>query len=121
MKVYKLRSAVFFTAVLVCVAALSWRAHSTSPGPPPLGLPVFAADGIKVGWVSDVSVTLGRVDLIRILTGSTLGFGERVVEIPQSEFTMRSGSVVLLHLRSDDVAALPTAASENNGPRSEER
>ena len=48
-----------------------------------LGAPVFAADGIKIGQVADISVTTeGNIDAIRFFTGSALGFGERIVAIP---------------------------------------
>jgi hypothetical protein len=87
-----------------------------------IGLPVLAADGIKIGQVADVSKTTdGHIDRIRVLTGSVLGFGERVVEIPQPEFRIRDGNVLLSDLTADMVAQLPSAASENNGPASQER
>jgi hypothetical protein len=57
-----------------------------------MGAPVFAADGIKVGQVVDVSTTdNGRIDRIRITTASPLGFGERTVEIPRTAFVVVGG------------------------------
>jgi hypothetical protein len=56
-----------------------------------------------------------------LLTGSTLGFGERIVAIPQPAFMIRGGRVVLPDLTFEDVQAFPNASSENVGPGSEER
>ena len=104
------------------VAPTSLNAQAANSDLRVVGLPVLAADGIKIGQVSDVSKTTdGHIDQIRVLTGSVLGFGERVVEIPQPAFIIRDRSVVLPDLTSDVVAQLPSAASENNGPASQER
>jgi sporulation protein YlmC with PRC-barrel domain len=87
-----------------------------------IGAPVFAADGLKIGQVADVSTTQkNQIDEIRIFTGSTLGFGVRVVSIPQSEFVTRGEIVLLPNLTSNDVDALPEATSESIRVRSEER
>jgi hypothetical protein len=87
-----------------------------------IGLPVLAADGIKIGQVADVSKnTDGHIDRIRVLTGSVLGFGERVVEIPQPAFRIRDSNVLLSDFTAEMVAQLPSAASENDGPASQER
>ena len=51
-------------------------------------LPVFAADGIKIGRVFDVSMTDGSIEQIRVSTSATLGFGERIVTVPQPAFTI---------------------------------
>ena len=51
-------------------------------------LPVFAADGIKIGRVLDVSMTDGSIEQIRVSTSATLGFGERIVTVPQPAFTI---------------------------------
>jgi len=104
------------------VAPTSLNAQAANSDLRVVGLPVLAADGIKIGQVADVSKTTdGHISQIRVLTGSVLGFGERVVEIPQTAFKIRDGSVVLFDLTSDSVAQLPSAASENNGPASQER
>ena len=87
-----------------------------------VGVPVFAADGVKVGQVAAVSTNDdGAIDKIRVFTGSSLGFGQRVVSIPQSAFMIGSGLVRLPDFTSDEVDALPTAASEARGPGSVER
>jgi PRC-barrel domain len=54
-------------------------------------LPVFAADSIKIGRVLDVSITDGRIDQISVSTSATLGFGERIVTVPQPTFMIMSG------------------------------
>jgi PRC-barrel domain len=94
---------------------------SASPGAQLVGLPVFAGDGQKVGQVADVSMSDGRIDLIRILAGSSLGFGARLVAIPKSAFMLKGTSVLIPDLRSEDIEALPTAASENHGARTRKR
>ena len=87
-----------------------------------IGAPVFAADGIKIGQVADISVTTeGHIDHIRVFTGSTLAFGERIVAIPEPAFIIRGGTVTLPNLTSDDVESLPSASSENISPHSKER
>src|SRR5882757_11340348 len=65
-------------------------------------LPVFAADGIKIGRVSDVSMTDGRIDQIRISTGATMGFGERILTIPQPAFTLKGDMVLIPDLSAED-------------------
>ena len=117
--VFRRYSFVLLLGLMVAPTSLNAQA-TNSDGV--VGLPVLAADGIKIGQVADVSKTTdGHISQIRVLTGSVLGFGERVVEIPQTAFKIRDGSVVLPDLTSDIVAQLPSAASENNGPASQER
>ena len=85
-------------------------------------------DGLETAYrnsnaaVADVAKTTdGHIDRIRVLTGSVLGFGERVVEIPQPAFRIRDSNVLLSDFTADMVAQLPSAGSENNGPASQER
>jgi sporulation protein YlmC with PRC-barrel domain len=80
-------------------------------------LPVFAGDGIKIGRVSDVSMADGRVDQIRVSTGSAMGFGERIVTIPQPAFTIKGDMVLIPDLSAEDIQALPSDPSENHGLR----
>jgi sporulation protein YlmC with PRC-barrel domain len=82
-----------------------------------IDLPVFAADGIKIGRVSDVSITDGRIDQIRISTGATMGFGERVITVPQPAFTIKDDMVLVPDFSAEDIQALPSDASENHGLR----
>jgi hypothetical protein len=62
-----------------------------------------------------------QFDKIRIFTASSLGFGPREVSIPQSAFVIGSDWVRLPYFTSDEIDALPTAASEARGPGSVER
>jgi sporulation protein YlmC with PRC-barrel domain len=80
-------------------------------------LPVFAADGIKIGRVSDVSMTDGRIDQIRVSTGATMGFGERIITIPQPAFTLKGDMVLIPDLSAEDIQALPSDPSESHGLR----
>src|SRR5262245_11634840 len=60
-----------------------------------LGATVFAGDA-EIGFVAYVSLDdKGTINAIRVRTGSPLGFGERIVEIPASAFTIFRGTVVL--------------------------
>ena len=82
-----------------------------------IGAPVFAADGVKVGQVVDVSTTDdGRIDKVRITTASPLGFGERTVEIPPTAFVVR-GRVVVLDLSAGEVDAFPSVSTEEDRER----
>src|SRR5205085_12590949 len=104
------------------VGPTSLNAQGANPDLRIIGLPVLAADVIKSGQVADVSKTTdGHIARIRVLTGSVLGFGERVVEIPQPEFRIRDGNVLLSDLPADMVAQLPRAALGHNWPASPER
>jgi len=86
-----------------------------------IGAPVFAADGIKVGQVVDVSTTDdGRIDKVRITTPSPLGLGERTVEIPPTAFVVR-GRVVVLDLSAGEVDAFPSVSTEEDRKRLEDR
>ena len=94
----------------VDIEAAEWQAAQL------MGAPVFAGD-TEIGVVSDVSIQEdGRIDRIRVRTASPLGLGERVVEIPESAFSVLRGTVVL-ELTAEDVDHFPTAPVKgNNGP-----
>ena len=74
----------------------------------------------RPGLLYELTTTLSKLNL-NIASAHVATFGERVVEIPQTAFKIRDGSVVLFDLTSDSVAQLPSAASENNGLASQER
>ena len=58
-----------------------------------VGLSVFSSDGSRVGDVRAVNVGPdGNVAALHIRTGGVLGFGARVVAIPEGRFA-RSGQV----------------------------
>ena len=81
----------------------------TAPGKisPLVGLTVFSADGNKMGTVHSVSAGPdGKATAIRIKTGGFLGFGAKLVAIPEGRFT-QSGSNIQLALTADEVSKLP--------------
>jgi len=74
---------------------------------PLIGLAVFSADGSKLGTVHSVSTsTDGKATAIRLRTGGFLGFGAKLVSIPEGRFT-QNGNNVQLALTADEVSKLP--------------
>ncbi|HEY7550371.1 MAG TPA: PRC-barrel domain-containing protein [Hyphomicrobiaceae bacterium] len=72
-----------------------------------VGLNVYSADGTRVGEVRSVATgPKGEVVALRIRTGGFLGFGGRIVAIPEGKF-IRSGQSIRLDLDADDVTGLP--------------
>jgi len=88
-------------------------AHAQSSRTPIVGLPVFSADGVKIGQVIDVTLSANRhIEQIQIVTGSALVLGERTVAVPEPAFIIRGGRVMLADLSADDVQAFPNARAE---------
>jgi len=82
---------------------------SAAPGEanPLLRMAVFSSDGSKVGTVQSVSTgSDGAVKSIHIKTGGFLGFGARLVAIPEGRFT-RHGNNIQLGMTADEVSRLP--------------
>lgn len=74
---------------------------------PLMGLTVFSSDGSKVGDVRAVNTSPdGKVMGVHIKTGGFLGFGGRIVAIPEGKFTQK-GDNVQLGLTADEVSKLP--------------
>lgn len=72
-----------------------------------LGAPVFAADGVLIGHVGDISYDEEeQPKRIRMTSASALGLGSRVLEIPAGLFTVLRGAVVV-DLPAEAVQALP--------------
>jgi hypothetical protein len=72
-----------------------------------VGLAVFSSDGSRMGTVQSVSAAPdGSVKAILIKTGGFLGFGTRLVAIPEGHFT-KSGDAVQLGMTADEVSKLP--------------
>ena len=66
---------------------------------------------------SDASIQVdGRIDRIRVRTASLLGFGERIIEIPESAFSVLHGTVIL-DLTADEVDMFPSASIEEDSRR----
>jgi hypothetical protein len=80
---------------------------------PLVGLTVFSADGNKMGTVHSVSAGPdGKATAIRIKTGGFLGFGAKLVAIPEGRFT-QSGSNIQLALTADEVSKLPEVQGQS--------
>jgi len=72
-----------------------------------VGLNVFSADGTRVGEVRAVNTgPSGDIVALHVRTGGFLGFGGRIVAIPQGKF-IRSGQSIRLDLDSEEVTGLP--------------
>jgi sporulation protein YlmC with PRC-barrel domain len=72
-----------------------------------VGLNVFSSDGTRVGEVRSVRTgPSGDIIALRIHSGGFLGFGGRIVAIPQGKF-IRSGHSIRLDFDSDEVKRLP--------------
>lgn len=80
---------------------------------PLLGMPVFSADGNRVGVIENVALEAdGKVKAIHFKTGGFLGFGGRKVAVPEGKFTI-VGQNVQLALTADDVGKLPEVKDES--------
>jgi len=80
---------------------------------PMIGLNVFSSDGNKLGSVQSVDAGPdGKVRAIRLKTGGFLGFGGKLVEIPEGKFT-KAGDNVQLGMTSDEVSKLPEVKNQS--------
>src|ERR1700680_3585950 len=92
--------------ILAAIPMFPLAAQSPPPTPPPsnnriepeqnplIGFAVFASDGTKFGTVDSVDGEPdGRITAINVRTGGFLGFGTKVVAIPEGKF-QRTGSSV---------------------------
>jgi hypothetical protein len=87
-------------------AALPKPSESKSTSPL-IGLTAISSDGSKIGDVRAVRATPdGKVTALRVKSGGFLGFGGRIVEIPEGKFTQR-GDTVRLSLTAEEVSKLP--------------
>jgi hypothetical protein len=74
---------------------------------PLIGLTAISSDGSKIGDVRAVRSTPdGKVTALRVHSGGFLGFGGRIVEIPEGKFT-HTGDTVRLTLTAEEVTKLP--------------
>ena len=77
-----------------------------------IGAPVFAADGVQIGEVADISYDdEDQPNRIRMTTGSVLGLGSRTLEIPAGLFTVLRGAVVV-DLPAEAIETLPELAEQ---------
>jgi sporulation protein YlmC with PRC-barrel domain len=87
----------------------------TAPGKvnPLVGLAVFSSDGSKIGTVQSVSAALdGSAKAIQIKTGGFLGFGGKLVAIPEGRFT-KSGDAIQLGMTAEEVGKLPQVKEQS--------
>jgi PRC-barrel domain len=74
---------------------------------PLMGRTAFSADGSKVGDVRAVNTAPdGKVTALHIKTGGFLGFGGKIVAIPEGKFTEK-GDNIQLGLTAEEVSKLP--------------
>jgi sporulation protein YlmC with PRC-barrel domain len=105
--------------ILAAVPIFPLAAQSPPPTPPPsdsriepqlnplIGLAVFASDGTKVGTIDSVDGEPdGRITAINVRTGGFLGFGTKVVAVPEGQFE-RTGSSVHVALTAEELSKLP--------------
>ena len=79
-----------------------------------LGAPVYAADGVLIGQVSDISYDEDdQPKRIRMTSASALGLGARTLEIPTGLFTVLRGAVVV-DLPAEAVQALPELVEQED-------
>jgi|SoiMetStandDraft_5_1073268.scaffolds.fasta_scaffold95214_2 PRC-barrel domain protein len=88
---------------------------ATTPGKvdPLIGLNVLSSDGSKLGSVQRVKSTPdGKVEEIQFKTGGFLGFGGKIVAVPESKYT-RKGDTIQLQMTADEVSNLPEVKDQS--------
>jgi len=79
-----------------------------------LGAPVYAADGVLIGQVNDISYDEeDQPRRIRMTSASVLGLGTRTLEIPAGLFTVLRGAVVV-DLPAEAVQTLPELVEQED-------
>jgi hypothetical protein len=105
--------------ILAVIPMVPIAAQSPPATPPPsdnrsgpelnplIGLAVFASDGTKVVTIDSVDGEPdGRITAINVRTGGFLGFGTKVVAVPEGKFE-RTGSSVRVALTAEELSKLP--------------
>ena len=83
------------------------KPEDTPAGQSLVGMNVFSSDGTRVGEVRSVDTGPGgAVVALHVRTGGFLGFGGRIVAIPEGRF-IRSGQSIRLDLDADQFDNLP--------------
>jgi hypothetical protein len=91
------------------------RPHAAPPSETPagqaerdlVGLSVFSSDGSRVGDVRAVNTgPSGNIAALHVRTGGFLGFGGRIVAIPEGSFA-KKGPDIRLTLTAEQVSGLP--------------
>jgi hypothetical protein len=79
-----------------------------------LGAPVYAADGVLIGQVSDISYDEDdQPKRVRMTSDKVLGLGVRTLEIPAGLFTVLRGAVVV-DLPTEAVQTLPELTEQED-------
>jgi sporulation protein YlmC with PRC-barrel domain len=79
-----------------------------------LGAPVYAADGVLIGQVSDISYDEDdQPKRVRMTSDKVLGLGARTLEIPAGLFTVLRGAVVV-DLPAEAVQTLPELTEQED-------
>ena len=88
----------------------STTAPKTTAAPtahPLMGLSAFSSDGSKAGDVRAVKTGPdGKITAIHVKVGGFLGFGGRIVEVPEGKFSQR-GDNVQLGYTSEELGKMP--------------
>jgi hypothetical protein len=83
----------------------------TSPTTPQPGMMVLSADGEPVGTVESVdAIQDGRVTAVNVISDRFLGFGARLVAIPEGKFSVVNG-IVRVEMTLAEIQRMP-----NQGP-----
>jgi len=83
------------------------RSSEAKPAHPLMGRTAFSADGSKVGDVRAVATTTdGKITALHVKTGGFLGFGGKIVAIPEGKFTQK-GDNIQLGLTAEEISKLP--------------
>lgn len=87
------------SAVLVCLSllgtpALQAQTSAAHVNNAVIGMPIYTADGVKVGQITNIGKYRGKKSMIGEV-GSALGFGARQVLIPNDLATIQKDRVVL--------------------------
>jgi hypothetical protein len=78
-----------------------------------IGRTVLSSDGNRLGTVRGVNTAAdGKVMAIKVKTGGFLGFGGKLVAIPQEKFTT-TGDVIQAGLTADEVSKLPEVKDQS--------
>ncbi|HEU0062644.1 MAG TPA: PRC-barrel domain-containing protein, partial [Hyphomicrobiaceae bacterium] len=79
-----------------------------------LSAPVYAADGVLIGQVSDISYDEDdQPKRVRMTSDKVLGLGVRTLEIPAGLFTVLRGAVVV-DLPTEAVQTLPELTEQED-------
>ena len=97
-------------SILACLACLMVATPVSHGQTPPsaksvvIGMPIYTADGAKIGEVTNFATYRGERSIIGAV-GQTLGIGTRLVLIPKSLATIQDDRIVLT-ITSDRVSEM---------------